>query len=73
MRVQEVILKDNNKRYMLIDGNGLPVIPVLKYLKYLDNTGKSRNTQKTYCYALKQYFAYLKETNRQGDGAAQRE
>lgn len=38
MRVQEVILKDNNKRYMLIDGNGLPVIPVLKYLKYLDNT-----------------------------------
>lgn len=49
---------------MLIDGNGLPVIPVLKYLKYLDNTGKSRNTQKTYCYALKQYFAYLKETNK---------
>lgn len=65
MRVQEVILKDNNKRYMLIDGNGLPVIPVLKYLKYLDNTGKSRNTQKTYCYALKQYFAYLKETNKE--------
>ncbi|KQO04661.1 tyrosine-type recombinase/integrase [Paenibacillus sp. Leaf72] len=64
MRVQEVILMDNNKRYVLIDGNGLPVIPVLKYLKYLDNTGKSRNTQKTYCYALKQYFAYLKETNK---------
>lgn len=64
MRVQEVILKDNNKRYMLIVGNGLPVIPVLKYLKYLDNTGKSRNTQKTYCYALKKYFAYLKETNK---------
>jgi integrase/recombinase XerD len=64
MRVQEVILEDNNKRYMLIDGNGLPIIPVLKYLKYLDNTGKSRNTQKTYCYALKQYFSYLQETDK---------
>lgn len=64
MRVQEVLLEDNNKRYMLIDGEGLPVIPVLKYLKYLDQTGKSRNTQKTYCYALKQYFAYLQETDK---------
>jgi integrase/recombinase XerD len=64
MRVQEVILEDNNKRYMLIDGNGLPVIPVLKYLKYLDQTGKSRNTQKTYCYALKQYLVYLQEAGK---------
>ncbi len=34
---------------------------MLKYLKYLDATGKSPNTQKTYCYALKQYFSYLQE------------
>ena len=40
------------------------MIPVLKYLKYLDKTGKSRNTQKTYCYALKQYFVYLQETEK---------
>ncbi|WP_312029231.1 tyrosine-type recombinase/integrase [Bacillus cereus] len=30
-------------------------------MKYLDNTQKSSNTQKTYCYALKQYFTYLEE------------
>ncbi|MCU4930063.1 site-specific integrase [Bacillus cereus] len=61
MKVQEVILEDNSRRYMLLDGEGFPVLPVMKYLKYLDTAGKSSNTQKTYCYALKQYFVYLHE------------
>jgi integrase/recombinase XerD len=43
------------------DEVGVPVVPVMKYLKYLDQTGKSNNTLKTYCYALKQYFTYLEE------------
>jgi integrase len=59
--VQEVKLGNNVKRYMLLDHRGLPVIPVVKYLKYLDNGEKSYNTQKTYCYSLKLYFEYLKE------------
>lgn len=67
MRVQEVIL-ENGKRYILVDNEGIPVIPVLKYLKYLDVTGKSNNTQKTYCYALKQYFLYLQETEKDYKG-----
>jgi len=62
--VQEVLLEDNNKRYMLINGDGVPVVPVLKYLKYMDQTGKSRNTLKTYCYALKHYFTFLQETGK---------
>ncbi len=61
MKVQEVLLDDNKKRYMLLDEEGIPVVPVMRYLKYLDMTGKSSNTQKTYCYALKQYFSYLLE------------
>lgn len=61
MRVQEVKLENNMKRYMLLDDKRLPVIPVVKYLKYLDNGEKSYNTQKTYCYSLKLYFEYLKE------------
>ena len=40
IRIQEVILENNAKRYMLIDRNGFPVLPVMKYLKYLDKTGK---------------------------------
>ncbi|MCR8632709.1 site-specific integrase [Paenibacillus sp. N5-1-1-5] len=61
--VVTVILNDNKKRYLLLDEVGVPVIPVMKYLKHLGQTGKSNNTLKTYCYALKQYFTYLKERN----------
>lgn len=61
IRIQEVILEDNAKRYMFIDSNGFPVLPVMKYLEYLDKTGKSPNTQKTYCYSLKHFYTYLEE------------
>ena len=61
MRVQEVILETNKKRYILLDDNGVPIIPAMKYLKHIDNVGKSYNTQKTYSYSLMLYFQYLKE------------
>lgn len=61
MRVQEVKLDNNQRRYLLVDDNGLPIIPVAKYLKYIDNSEKSFNTQKTYAYSLKLYFEYLQE------------
>ena len=63
IRVQEIFLENKAKRYVLVDDNGFPVLPVMKYLKYIDITGKSNNTQKTYCYALKHYFTYLEEKN----------
>ncbi|MGG0731041.1 tyrosine-type recombinase/integrase [Bacillus paramycoides] len=63
MKVQEIILENNKKGYILLDVNGFPVLPVLRYLKYLDTTGKKSNTIKTYCYALKQYFQFLYESN----------
>lgn len=59
-----MLLEDNKRRYMLLDDNDMPVISVVKYLKHLDNIGKSVNTQKTYCYALKLYFEYLKGIER---------
>ena len=63
MKVQEVKLDNNQRRYLLVDDNGLPIIPVAKYLKYIDNSEKSFNTQKTYAYSLKLYFEYLEEIN----------
>ncbi|MDM0892302.1 tyrosine-type recombinase/integrase [Clostridium perfringens] len=63
MRVQEVKLDNNKRRYLLVDDKGIPILPVAKYLKYIDNSEKSVNTQKTYCYSLKLYFEYLKEIN----------
>lgn len=50
---------------MLLDGEGYPVLPVLKYLKYLDNVKKSYNTQKTYCYALKHFFDFLQSIEKE--------
>ncbi|EJT5920210.1 tyrosine-type recombinase/integrase [Clostridium perfringens] len=61
MKVQEVKLENNQRRYLLVDDKGIPILPVAKYLKYIDNSEKSFNTQKTYCYSLKLYFEYLKE------------
>ncbi|MGL6107196.1 tyrosine-type recombinase/integrase [Romboutsia sp.] len=63
MKVQEVKLDNNQRRYLLIEDKGLPLIPVARYLKYLDNSEKSFNTQKTYAYSLKLYFEYLEEIN----------
>ncbi|MEQ3457577.1 tyrosine-type recombinase/integrase [Enterococcus cecorum] len=63
MKVQEVKLDNNQRRYLLVDDSGLLIIPVAKYLKYIDNSEKSFNTQKTYCYSLKLYFEYLQEIN----------
>jgi len=64
MKVQEVILDNEKKRYLLLDNSYKPIIPACKYLKYLDNLGRSRNTLKTYAYALKNYFRYLDEKNK---------
>lgn len=64
MKVQQVIIENGHKRYMLIDDNGMPIIPVIKYLKHLENTKKSINTLKTYCYNLKNYFTYLHVINK---------
>lgn len=63
MYVQEVKVKDQRK-YLLVDSAGNPIIPVVKYLKYLDQTGKSHNTLKTYCYGLKHYFTFLEDTGK---------
>ena len=63
MKVQEVLV-DDKKRYLLIDEINRPVVPVVKYLKYLDNIGKAENTLKSYCHHLKFYFQFLKEKDR---------
>ena len=63
MYVQEVKV-NGQRKYLLVDSEGLPITPVVKYLKYLDQTGKSHNTLKTYCYGLKHYFTFLEETGK---------
>lgn len=57
-KVQEVLIS-GEKKYMLLDSNLKPIVSVTKYLKYLDNTGRSTNTIKSYCYHLKLYYEFL--------------
>lgn len=64
MKVQEVsinTIEGAKKRYILVDQSGQPIVPVIKYLKYMDNIGSSVNTLRSYCYHLKLYFEYLSE------------
>ena len=43
----------------MLDDDYKPVTIVNKYLKYLDNFGKSPNTQRSYAYDLKLYLEYI--------------
>lgn len=62
MRVQEILLKHGGRGYLLVGNDGIPIYPVAKYMKYLDLSGKSTNTIKTYCYALKSFYDFLAVT-----------
>lgn len=58
MKIVEVKSK-NGINFMILDSNNEPIIDAVRYLKYLDSVKKSRNTKKTYAYALKKFFIYL--------------
>ncbi|RTR31130.1 transposase [Robertmurraya yapensis] len=60
MDIYEIRENEEIVNYILIDSNGKPVIPVVKYLKFLKNN-KAVNTLKTYCYHLKLYFEFLEQ------------
>jgi integrase/recombinase XerD len=59
MRVQEIRTSDYQKRYVVVDGNGNLVVPVVRYLKYLNAIGRARNTLRSYAQSLSLYFTYL--------------
>lgn len=67
LKVVEIELEQGEdhpqRRYVLIDLQGQLVQPAMQYMKYLDNTGKSINTLRSYCYHLKLYFEFLESRN----------
>lgn len=63
IKVQEVNLGGNKTRYLLLDDDYNVIKPVKRYLKYLDNLGRSPNTIKNYTHHLKLYFDYLSIIN----------
>lgn len=64
MRVQKIQLEDKSyPLYILLDEKFNVIENVLKYIKYLDNTGKAPNTIKSYCYHLKLFYDFLEQSN----------
>lgn len=61
MKVETVITSDKRTRYMLVDFQGEPVGPAMRYIKFKDNSGAARNSLRCYCQHLKLYFEFLEQ------------
>lgn len=62
IKVQEIITP-RGVRYIVLDDDYAVINPIKRYLKFLDNVGKSPNTLKNYAFHLKIYCEYLREIN----------
>ena len=61
MQVVEIETQDQQRRYIVIDDEGMLVEPIVRYLKYLDRIGAACNTLRSYATVLKHYWEYLAE------------
>ena len=61
MEVVKVKTEDGKERYFVADDNGLPIEPILKFIRFKDNTNFARNSLRMYCQHLKLYFEYLQQ------------
>lgn len=63
MRVETVTTPDGKTRYMLVGSDGEPVLPVMRFIKFKDNSGAARNSLRAYCQHLKLFFEFLEQEN----------
>lgn len=61
MEVVKVRTEDDKERYFVANDEGLPIEPILKFIRFKDNTNFARNTLRMYCQHLKLYFEYLEQ------------
>jgi len=59
MQVVEIETQDQQRRYIVMEDEGMLVEPIVRYLKYLDRIGAARNTIRAYATALRLYWQYL--------------
>lgn len=63
MEVVKVKTENGTERYFVADDLGLPIKPILKFIRFKDNINYARNTLRMYCQHLKLYFEYLQQRN----------
>lgn len=61
MDVVRVRTEEDKERYYVADDEGLPIEPILRFVRFKDNTNYARNTLRMYCQHLKLYFEYLQQ------------
>lgn len=61
MKTVEFKTTDGRTRYYLAREDGLPIEPVMRFLKFRDAAGYARNTLKGECIHLMHYFEFLEE------------
>lgn len=61
MEVVKVKTEDGKERYFVAGDDRLPIEPILKFIRFKDNTNFARNTLRMYCQHLKLYFEYLQQ------------
>jgi len=61
MEVVKFKNEEGNTRYYVADDTGIPVEPILKFIRFKDNTNYARNTLKMYCHHLKSYLEFLQQ------------
>jgi integrase len=61
MEVVKVRTEEGTERYYVAYKNGLPIEPILKFIRFKDNTSYAKNTLRMYCQHLKLYFQYLEQ------------
>ena len=62
MRVVEIEIQDQQKRYVVIDDTGSLIEPIAHYLKYLDRIDAARQTLRSYAFALRRLFPVSKRS-----------
>jgi integrase/recombinase XerD len=61
MRVIEIQTNRREQRFVVIDGEGNLVEPIVVYLKYLDRIGAARHTLRSYATVLRLYWEFLSQ------------
>lgn len=59
MKVEQIITKEGKTRYILLNNEGAPVEPVIKFLKFKDNSGSARETLRAYGYRANSRIQFL--------------
>lgn len=59
MQVQKVRLGPDHHSYIVLGNDHLPIKPILRFIRYLDNTDKSIHTIRAYANHLKLFWDYL--------------